>query len=166
MNSKKVMVLLFMLIVYVNYVMHFQKDVGKIEKTITTIEQRTLKEEKLFREKAKYDDVNSSRGYEHLFYDGTKHSYSESMALFQQALQQSAKASNCTIVNTQWQDMPKNKERWYELLSLRLVLSCTPENFIRFQNYNRKKSQLFVFNQLNIAKERRKNLLRISTTVL
>lgn len=160
------MVLLLMLIVYVNYVMHFQKDVHKIEKNIINIEQRILKEEKLFEEKDKYKELNSTKDYTYLFYDGNKHSYSASMGLFQQDLQSSAKEANCSVVNTQWQDMPKSKERSYDVLSLRLVLSCTPENFMKFQKHNRSKSKLLVFNQLNMRKERRKNALQISTTVV
>ncbi|CAA6813788.1 MAG: Unknown protein [uncultured Sulfurovum sp.] len=159
------MVLLFMLIVYVNYVMHFQKDVEKIEKNIVNIEQRILKEEKLFEQRDKFKEINVTKGYTHLFYDGLKHSYSEAMGIFQQDIQLSAKRTNCTIVNTQWQDMPKDKGRGYEVLSLRLILSATPENFVKFQQHMRKKPQLFVFNQLNMVKERRKNLLRISITL-
>ena len=165
MNSQKVMVLLFMLIVYVNYAMHFQKDVEKIEKNIVNIEQRTLKEEKLSEEKEKFKDINASKGYTHLFYDGIKHSYSESMGIFQQDVQLAAKEANCTIVNTQWQDMPKDKERGYEVLSLRFILNATPENFVKFQELMRKKPQLFVFNQFHMVKERRKNALRISVTL-
>ncbi|CAA6819604.1 MAG: Unknown protein [uncultured Sulfurovum sp.] len=159
------MVLLFMLIVYVNYVMHFQKDVEKIEKNIVNIEQRTLKEEKLFEQRDKFKEINVTKGYTHLFYDGLKYSYSEAMGIFQQDIQLSAKETNCTIVNTQWQDMPKDKERGYEVLSLRLIVSATPENFVKFQKHMRKKPQLFVFNQLNMVKERRKHALRISITL-
>jgi len=159
------MVLLFMLIVYVNYVMHFQQDVDKIEKSIVNIQQRTLKEEKLFEEKEKFKDINVTKGYKHLFYEGVKHSYSESMGIFQQDVQLAAKETNCTIVNTQWQDMPKDKERGYEVLSLRFILNATPENFVKFQAHLRKKPQLFLFNQLSMVKERRKNALRISVTL-
>jgi len=165
MNGQKVMVLLFMLIVYVNYVMHFQKDVEKIEKNILNIKQRTLKETKLFEEKDKFKDINVTKGYTHLFYDGIKHSYSESMGIFQQDVQLVAKEVNCTIVNTQWQDMPKDKERGYGVLSLRFILSTTPENFVKFLKKIRKKPHLFVFNQIHMTKERRKNLLRITVTL-
>lgn len=165
MNGQKVMVLLFMLIVYVNYVMHFQEDVDKIEKNIVNIKQRTLKEEKLFEEKEKFKDINVTKGYTHLFYDGIKHSYSESMGIFQQDVQSVAKETNCTIVNTQWQDMPKDKERDYEVMSLRFILNVTPENFVKFLKQIRKKPRLFVFNQLNMLRERRKNALRISVTL-
>ena len=164
MNSKKIVVLLLALTVYVNYVMHFKKDIVKIEKQIVTIEKRTLKEEILSKEKEKYKDINSTKDYTYLFYDGKKLSYSEAMGAFQQDIQSSAKGASCTIVNTRWLDMPMNKERWYDLLSLKISLSCTPVQFMKFQNQSRKKSKLFVFNQLNFYKDRRKNLLRISVT--
>ena len=164
MNSKKIIVLLLALTVYVNYVMHFKKDVLKIEKQITMIEKRTLKEETLSKEKEKYKEINSTKDYTYLFYDGKKLSYSEAMGAFQQDIQSSAKEANCTIVNTRWLDMPMNKERWYDMLSLKISLSCTPVQFMNFQNHSRKKSKLFVFNQLNFFKERRKALLRISVT--
>ena len=164
MNSKKVLVLLVALIVYVNYVMHFKKDVTKIEKQIVAIEQRIVKEERLTKEKDKYKDINSTKDYKHLFYNGKKLSYSEAMGAFQQDIQASAKEAKCTILNTRWLDMPMNNDRWYELLSLKISLSCTPVQFIDFQNHSRKKSKLFVFNQLNLYKDRRKNLLRISVT--
>jgi len=157
-------VLLLALTVYVNYVMHFKKDIVRIEKQIVTIEKRTVKEKILSKEKEKYKDINSTKDYSYLFYDGKKLSYSEAMGAFQQDIQSSAKEANCTIVNTRWLDMPMNKERWYDLLSLKISLSCTPVQFMKFQNDSRKKSKLFVFNQLNFSKERRKALLRISLT--
>lgn len=165
MNTKKIFILLFALIVYVNYVMHFKKDISKVEKQIATIENRITKEEKLFKEKAHYTEINSTKDYTYLFYDGKKLSYSEAMGMFQQDIQSSSKEANCSISNIQWQEMPLNKDRWYDVLSLRLSLTCTPQNFILFQRYSRKKSKFFIFNQIHLSKQRRKNLLRISMMV-
>lgn len=155
-----------MLIIYVNYVMHFEKDVHKIEKTIVNIEQRIAKEEQLFKDKEKYKDINSSKDYTYLFYEGKKYSYSETMSQFQKDIELAAKEGNCIVVNIQWQDMPKIKDRTYDLMSLKLTLSCTPKQFMAFQKQTRKHTRLLIFNQIHILKERRKNLLRISTRVL
>ena len=165
MNAKKIFVLLLLLIVYVNYVMHFKKDVNKVKSTIASIEQRVIKEEILFKEKDQYKELNSTKDYSYLFYEGKTLSYSSAMAAFQQDIQSFVKEANCTLSNTQWQDMPMNKERWYDVLSLRLSLECTPKAFVSFQNHARKKSKFFIFNQINLSKDRRKNFLRISTTV-
>jgi len=164
-NIKKIFILLFALTIYVNYVMHFQKDVSKLERKIVNIEHRIIKEEKLFEEKSQYKDINSSKEYGYLFYDGTKLSYSEAMGLFQQNIQSFAQESNCTIINSQWQDMPMNKDIWYDILSLRVSLECKPKAFISFQNHARLKKKLFIFNQLKLFKDRRKNFLRITTII-
>jgi len=164
-NIKKIFFLLFALIVYVNYTMHFQKDVSKLERKIVNIEHRIIKEEKLFEDKSHYKDINSSKEYNYLFYDGKKLSYSEAMGLFQQNIQSFAQESKCTIINSQWQDIPISKDRWYDVLSLRLSLECTPKAFLSFQNHARLKKKLFIFNQLKLFKDRRKNFLRITTIV-
>ena len=166
MNSKKIFVLLLALIVYVNYTMHFKKEIGKIENKISIIEMRTIKEENLSKEKDKYKDINTTKGYKYLFYDGETLSYSEAMGAFQQDIQFAAKEANCTIVSTQWQDMPMNKDKWYDTLSLKLALSCTPKVFMEFQHHTYAKAKLFTFNQLNLSKLRRKNTLRISLRVM
>ena len=146
--------------------MHFKEDVHKIEKQIERIKQRTLKEKILFKEKDSFKENNSSKEYSYLFYDGKTLTYSAAMGLFQQDVQSSAKEHNCTVVNVQWQDMPQSKERMYDKLSLRLSLESTPKDFIAFQNQLREKSKLFVFNQINFYKDRRKNFLRISAVVV
>lgn len=165
MNTKKIFVLLLLLIVYVNYVMHFKKDVTKVEASIVNIEHRIKKEEILFKEKDKYKEINSTKEYTYLFYDGKTLSYSAAMGAFQQDIQSFAKVAKCTLSNTQWQDMPRSKERWYDTLRLRLSLQCTPKAFVDFQNHARKKSKIFIFNQINLLKDRRKNFLRITATV-
>lgn len=153
------------LIIYVNYQMHFKEDVHKIERNIVHIEQRTLKEEQLFKEKDKFKEQNSTKDYAYLFYDGASLSYSSAMGAFQQEVQASAKEHNCTVASIQWQDMPQIKERFYDKLALRLSLEATPKDFMAFQNHLRKKSKFFIFNQINIYKDRRKNFLRISAMV-
>jgi len=146
--------------------MHFKKDIHKIENQISTIEMRTLKEENLSKEKYKYQEINTTKDYGHLFYDGEKLSYSEAMGAFQQDVQSSAKEANCTIANIQWQDMPLSKDKWYDTLSLKLSLSCRPKVFMIFQEHMHKKSKLFTFNQVNLSKVRRKNTLRISLRLM
>ena len=166
MNNQKIVVLLFMLIVYVNYVMHFKKDVHKLEKSIVNIKQRIAKEEQLFKNKEKYKDINSTKDYSYLFYNGKEYSYSETMSKFQQDIESVAKKKKCTVTNTRWQDMPKIKDRTYDLMSLNLTLYCTPQKFIEFQNQIRQLQKLLIFNQIDIFKEQRKNLLRIRTRVV
>lgn len=146
--------------------MHFKEDVPKIEKKIAHIEQRILKEKRLFKEKDKFKEQNSTKDYTHLFYDGKNLPYSSAMGAFQQEVQSSAKEHNCTVVNIQWQDMPQIKERFYDKLSLRLSLEATPKDFMAFQNSLRRKSKFFIFNQINFYKDRRKNFLRISATLV
>ncbi|MEA2047503.1 MAG: hypothetical protein U9O64_03550 [Campylobacterota bacterium] len=165
MNVKKIFVLLLILIIYVNYVMHFKKEVSRIESTISSIEQRIVKEEILFKEKDQYKEMNSTKEYSYLFYDGKNFSYSSAMGTFQQDIQSFAKEANCTISNIQWQDMPQSKERWYDVLRLRVSLECTPKAFVGFQNYARAKSKFFIFNQITLLKKRRKNLLTVSMTI-
>ena len=164
MNIKKIVVLLFVLIIYVNYTMHFRKDITKIEKNISNIENRILKEEKLLKEKKKYKEINTTKDYTYLFYDGISLSYSATMGKFQQLVEATAKDTNCTLVNTQWQDMPIS-EKEYDTLSLKLTFQATPKSFLKFQNKLRKTSKLFNFTQLRIIKNRRKNFLTIMTTV-
>lgn len=165
MNTKKLLVLLMLLIVYVNYVMHFKKDVTKLEANIANIEQRIKKEEILFKEKDRYKDINSTKEYTYLFYNGEKLSYSAAMGAFQQDIQSFVKKANCTLSNTQWQDMPISKDRWYDTLRLRLSLQCTPKAFVDFQNRAREKSKLFIVNQINFSKARRKSYLNISMII-
>jgi len=165
MNMKKIFVLLLMLILYVNYVMHFKKDVTRLEKKIINIDNRIEKEEKLSLVKGKYKDINSSIDYTYLFYKGEQFSYSETMGMFQQDIQSSVNKTACTTLNIQWQDMPISKERWYNVLSLKLSLMCKPHDFIAFVNDSKSKSKLFTFNQLKIFKDRRKDFLRISFIV-
>jgi len=165
MNSKKMIVLLFSLILYVNYVMHFKKDIPKLERSIVNNLNRTLKEERLFKEKDQYKDINSSKDYSYLFYDGNKLPYSSAMGELQQFIQSSAKEAHCKLLNTQWQDMPSRNDKKYDVLSLKLFFNCEPKEFIIFANLVRKKSKLLVFTQLRLLKNRRKNFLTISTTL-
>lgn len=159
------MVLLFALIVYVNYNLHFKKDIEKIEKNIDIIEHRIIKEKKLLKEKKNYKDIHESKDFSYLFYDGKNLPYSATMGEFQQLIQLTAKATKCKLLNTQWQDMPINKEKDYDVLSLKLSFTCSPEAFINFQNQLRKKSKLLNFMNLRISKNRRKNFVNIMTTV-
>lgn len=145
--------------------MHFKKDVGKMEKKIINIEKRTAKEEKLFQEKDRYKDIHSTKEYMNLFVDGNKHSYSEAMGLFQQEIQTLAKEANCNVINTQWQEMPVGKDRWYGVLSLRVSLTCTPQSFMLFQNQSRANTTLFTFNRLTLSKHKKNDFLQISTTI-
>jgi len=161
-DSKKLLAILGILIIYVNYEMHFKEDVSKIQKNIVHIKQRIIREERLFKEKDKFKEQNSSKDYAYLFYDGEKMSYSTAMGIFQKDVQSAAKEHNCTVVTIQWQDMPQIKDRFYDTLSLRLSFEATPKDFIDFQNTLRKKSKFYIFNQINFYKDRRKNFLRIS----
>jgi hypothetical protein len=145
--------------------MHFKKDIIKLERNIVNTENRILKEKKLFEEKKKYSDINVTKDYTYLFFDGTKLSYSTAMGEFQQLLGVISKETNCTVLNTQWQDMPMNKKVAYDVLSLKLFFQCKPKSFITFQNHLRKTSKLFVFDQLKLIKNRRKNVLNINATV-
>jgi len=165
MNIKKVMVLLFVLIVYVNYNMHFKKDISKIEKNIANIENRILQEEKLLREKEHYAEINTTKDYSYLFYNGVNLSYSSTMGEFQQFVQVTVKETQCKLLNTQWQDMPMSKEKEYDILSLKLSFGCKPNDFIKFQNLLKRKSKLFNFIELRVTKSRRKNFLNIITTL-
>ena len=164
MNSKKILILLIILIVYVNF-MNQKKDISKMEKSIINTQNRINKEDKLFKEKSIYQDINTTRDYSYLFYDGKKLSYSESMGLFQQDIQASAKKVSCSLGNTNWQDMPINKNRWYDILSLRVTLECKPKAFLNFIDDIRDKFKLFSFSQLHLSKDRRKNSLHISATI-
>ena len=155
-----------MLIIYVNYNIHFKKDIHTMEKRIVNIKQRIIKEEQLSKNKDKYKDINSTKDYTYLFFDGTKTPYSETMSQFQKEIESAAKEGKCSIVNIRWQDMPKVKDRIYDLMSLNLTLSCTPKEFIAFQNQIRQLKKLFIFNRIDIVKEQRRNLLRIRTRVV
>lgn len=165
MNHKKILVLLLTVTIYINYINYIKKDSNKLQSQISNIENRTLKEEKLFKQKDSFKDINSTKEYSFLFYDGAKFSYSQAMGEFQKNMESSIKG-NGTIENIQWQDMPMNKDKWYDTLSLRISFNCTAEEFIRFQNNNRKISKLFHFTQLRIVKMKRKNFLKINTTVI
>lgn len=165
MNSKKIAILLVVLIFYVNYSIHFKKDISKIEQNIFIIKGRILTEKKLFLNRKKYLDINLTKDYSYLFFDSKKKSYSTSMGEFQQLLEVNAKKNHCTIVNTQWQDVPIDKNRTYDILSLKLILECRPKDFIFFQNTLRDKKKLFVFNSLYLRKNRKNNFLNIDTTV-
>jgi len=158
-------VLLFTLTLYVNYVMHFKKDISKVERSIIMTEQRILKEEKLFEEREFYSDINATKDYNYLFFDGKKNAYSSTMGEFQQLIGTVAKESNCKITNTQWQDMPMNMKKQYTILSLKIFFECKAQSFIDFQNNLRKKDKLLFFKQLHFMKNRRKNFLNIRTVV-
>ena len=165
MNSKKIVVLLFMLIVYVNYVMHFKEDVSKMQRQIVAIESRTVKEQRLTKEKKAYKDVNTTKSYSGLFYNGSEASYSQNMGLFQQDVESAAKEAHCTVSNIQWQEIAVADKSWYDLLSLRVTTECQPKALLTFLDNTRKDSKLIVFNQLMLNKVRRKPLLRMNATL-
>jgi len=154
-----------MLIIYVNYVMHFKKDVSKIEKRIINIENRTLKEEILTKEKKRYKEINTTKEYFNYFYSGEKDSYSKSMGIFQQNVESAAKEANCTVASIQWQDIPIDKKIWYDTLSLKLTLECQPKAFFYFLSETREISKLITLSELRVNKIRRKNFLRITLTL-
>jgi hypothetical protein len=147
---------------YVNYYNYFKKDTNKLEITIESLNSRIIKEERLFSKKEYIKDIKGSKDYSIYFFDGKN--YSEAMGEVQKSIEKAAKGL-CTIVNIQWKEMPVASQTSYDILGLRLNLECTAKNFILFHQNSRKNSKLLYFNQLQMSKMNRKNLLTIRTEV-
>lgn len=163
-DTKKLLLFLLVLVLYVNYNNYFKEDNHKLSQRIETTKERTQRERDFSLNSKNDKEDNRSKDYGYLFVKANKESYAQSMGKFEKKIEKISKGF-CEIASTRWKEMPLKKESWYDVLGLKISFHCTPQNFMKFQNRLRQEREIFYFNQFNIYKDRRRNYLTIATEV-
>jgi hypothetical protein len=163
MDYKKLLVLLMVFTLYVNYTNYFEKDRKKLFNQIIYMESK-IEKEKQFNKNVSLKQTSSidkNSSYLSLFYDGEKFSYSQAMGEMQDDIEKSL-PKNCKISNIQWRQTASGKEQWYDTLRFNLTLFCkTPNNFISFQNTLKERKKLFNYELLRLSRSKKSRRFRI-----
>jgi len=162
MNNKKLIIMLFAFIVYVNYTNYFQVSTQKLFASIEQLENRIEREKALFKQKIKKEDLKIV--YKKYFFNGSELTYSQSMAQFQDNIS-NAYGKMCTINNIKWAQVPI-KQHSYEKLRMNVSMECLPSKFYSATNTFKKQNKLYYFENLRLSKKSKKNELNINMQVL
>ena len=162
MSYKKLLVLLVVFTLYVNYTNYLEKDTKKLFNQISYMKSK-IEQEKKFNQNVSLEKqflLDQNGSYLSLFYNGVKLSYSQSMGEMQKGLEKSL-SKNCKISNIQWRQTISGKDKWYDNLRFNLTLFCkTPNDFILFQNNLRDTYKLFTYEELRLRKSIRNRRFR------
>ena len=157
MQNPKILLLLFMLVVFVNYNNYILPDRDKQHSQLIYLKQKIEKEKKL--NAKKIDSKQLKLSYDTMFFNGEKFNYSQAMGKFQDILNTSAKGL-CKVTYLKWAQMPLSKER-YTPLRINTSFECHPKNFFKFLNRLRTKSYLITAENIKFFKIQRKSTLSI-----
>jgi len=163
MDYKKLLVLLMVLTLYVNYNNYLKKDTKKLFNQITYIKSKIEKEKQFNKDVSveKNFSIDQNSSYISLFYNGAKFSYSQSMGEMQDDIEKSL-PKHCKILNIQWRQTASSKDQWYDTLRFNLTLFCkTPNKFISFQNSLKERKKLFNYEIIRLSRSKKSRRFRI-----
>lgn len=162
MNLKKILPLLAVLLVLVNYENYFKSDQKKLSQKITMLQQRIAHEEYLkevYSNKTIYKELQKSSPYHELIFDGNKLSYSQAMGALQNLITQASK-DTCKISSLKWSQSEKS-ELWYDTLRMHFRAECSPKDFITYTNRLRDSHKLIKIENFLAVKKTSANLSRL-----
>ena len=157
MNNYKLLLLLFSVVIFVNYINYMMPDRAKLHKKVELLSYKIDKENRLG--SAKPDIKQLQLPFKRLFYDAKKFNYSQAMGDFQEQITKAAK-DNCTIKHLKWAQIPLNK-KWYDVLKIDTTLECTPKNVFLFINKLRKNNKVYNIHNFSIYKTASKTELML-----
>lgn len=158
MDSKKILLLLIVLIFYVNYENYMKKDTSKLHREIATLKANIKREQKI------QDDNLTKKSlqveYEKIAFNGKKYTYSKAMGRMQNQINKAAKGS-CTVKRIKWAQVA-NTKGWYDKLRMNLSLSCSVKNLFIFTNKLKKLNEIYVIENTRITRDTKRSLLNIN----
>jgi len=161
-DTKKVIIFLFILVVYVNYTNYIQQNSAKLYAIIENLKVKIAQEKEIQKEHPKKEDLSIAT--EHLMFDGNKFNYSQAMGKLQEIITKSAKKT-CSLKKIQWAQTASST-LWYDRLRMNLTLECTPKAFYTFTNKLKEDKKLFIINNFRVLKTRNKEKLYISMQLM
>lgn len=160
MSQNKILLLLVVTVILVNYVNYFQQDRTKLFATMEMLEHKIAQARRL-----EHTDINVSAlniDLSDYFYDQNS-SYSQSMGALQERVNLAARET-CEIKSVKWAPVPTSKA-WYQYLKLNVSLECAPSKIMLFVN-RLKQGKLVLFKNVQVVRIPKKDLLRFNATIV
>lgn len=163
MDLKKILSILIVLTVYINYENYIKKDSGKLLQEVKVLESRILQEKEIIANKEDYSHKIEKFIFNDYFFS-EKVNYSKSMAKLQDII---VVASNdlCSVKRIKWSSTEINTN-WYSKLAMDVSLECTSNNFDKFIINLKKVKKFYKIENLLVSKNRKKNILNINFQIL
>ncbi|SHO80689.1 hypothetical protein MNB_SV-15-292 [hydrothermal vent metagenome] len=152
MDSKKVLILLVVFTILVNFINYVDVDESKYIKKIELLTKRVAKEKALLGKQIKVLDINKSS---QLFFDA-KVDNNILLGKFQKMIKDIAKKSNFKITHTSWGTPTLNKKLNIFILPIKIDATSTPHNFAKFSEYIINMDKIVKLDMLSIRKSRKK----------
>lgn len=160
MDTKKILILLIALTIYINYENYIKEDTDKLYRQINSLENKIKKEEDLITNRSKYADITKGIKLEDEFFEGKKLTYSKAMGELQNSINDSAKTF-CKVKKIKWAQISRS-ENWYEYLRMDVSIECKADEFMKFVNELRERKKLIKINALKIQKDKKEDILNIT----
>lgn len=162
MNYKKLLPLLLVMVVWINYMNYFQVDEKKLNSKIELLESRIAQEREiteLYKDEKLLKKLKEKTYYKEMMLD-EQMNYSKAMGLLQDTINKSAKG-NCTVLDLKWGSKIPS-DTWYSPLKISARMECSPEGFVAFKNRLVKTKKIYKFENLKISKQNKHQKLYIS----
>jgi len=160
-NLKKVLVLLVLALLLVNYINYFQQDRNKLFQQINLLEKKIKKEKRL-----NQTDINiTSLAIDRLdyFFDQNT-TYSQSMGDMQEMITKASEGV-CEVSSIKWAQVSIAVD-WYRYLKFDISLICKPSDIVKFANNIKQLDKLIIFKDINIRKISKKQSLLFSAKLI
>ena len=158
MDTKKLLALLIVLIVYTNYENYFKEDIPKLHREVANLETNIKREAQI--QKDKHTKETLALDYDKFVFSSKKYSYSKAMGEMQNQITEAAK-DTCTINSVKWAQVPSTKE-WYDKLRMNVSISCKPNDLFVFTNALKENPYLYSVENFRVTKDRNKARLNIT----
>ena len=158
MDFKKIVILLAILTIYINYENYFKEDTSRLYSQIESISIKVSQEENL--SSSEKDFIKNNIDFKRLVFLSKEYSYSKAMGEIQNQITNSAK-DICITKKIKWAQTASSTQ-WYEKLRMNISLECSPKNFQKFINTLRDKEKLYNIENFRVSKHRKKDILNIS----
>ncbi|MEA3521615.1 MAG: hypothetical protein U9R50_01430 [Campylobacterota bacterium] len=161
MTYKKLLPLLLMVTLWINYENYIKVDEKKIKNKIALIKNRIARENKItntFNSTSFNKTLKEKNPYLGMMYDANL-SYSKAMGLFQNEVYD-ALDSRCKIENLTWASSSKT-QHWYERLRLEIRMECSPKGFTAFKNALHATGKIYKFENFRVIRNDKSKKLRL-----
>ena len=151
MDSKKILILLVVFTILINFINYVDEDESKYIKKIELISKRIAKEKALLGKEIEILDINKSSN---LFFN-SKTDNNILLGKFQKMIKDIAKKSDFKITHTSWGTPTLNKKLNIFVLPIKIDATSTPHNFAKFSQDIIKMDKIVKLDMLSIRKSRK-----------
>ncbi len=160
MQKNKILTLLAVFVILINYQNYFQKDTAKQLRDISAIQKRITAEEKMLQEEVLVSDANISR-----YFLPEDVPQSIAMAKLQKKIKMLAVRYELKVKSLDWGEVLAPDDTWYKVLPINLNLEGYPEDFRQFMNALHEDEKLYYIDALMITRDRRRAILRFKLRI-